>query len=77
MADRPTCKHTYKLAGATIALAHDLLECLASGAREAIRAATRARCQAGRLMVAIRTGDPSDTLRRYEADLVDWEADYG
>lgn len=65
-------KHAFKLAAVVIPLARELLECLDPSERQETRRAARARRQAGRIMVAVRAGNPADALRRYERELSAW-----
>ena len=69
MTDRIARKDAFKLASAVVALATDLLDCLAACEREAIREAKTARRQAGRLMMST---EPVAALRRYERGLSEW-----
>lgn len=70
--NRRATKHAFKLAAVVIPLARELLDCLDTSERQEARRASRARRQAGRLMVAVRAGNPADALRRYERDLSTW-----
>lgn len=67
---RHATKHAFKLAAVVIPAASAWLDGVTTG--PAIRWHRQARRQAGRLMVAVRSGTAADALRRYERDLYAW-----